>query len=160
MAVGFEILDEALQAGVRDDPVGLRVWCELGSLHLHDIELLVKRRVHRVKSLLLILLQISNIEGLRVENLILIPAIVQFKGQIDQARLDWVIDKSWINSREEQNRCKNEQYDAECEAEANEELLRPVSLLKLAPLLALVTLILVEVDVVERVIEAEPLEQV
>lgn len=145
-------MDEALKSRGRNNPILERVWRELDPLGLLNVELLVERVECFVESLFLLFFKVTNVERLRREDGVLVAAIVEFEANPDIARHDWVTHHGWIDSREEQDGCQNEHDDSEGEAEADEELLSPVSLLKLAPLLPLIALILVVVDIVEGVV--------
>lgn len=63
-AVRIIVLNHAHETRVGDDPVRLRVGCELYSLLLIHVELLVQRRVHAFESLLFVLLEAADVESL------------------------------------------------------------------------------------------------
>jgi len=155
-----EVFRQSLHTRLRNEPVTLRVRCKRDPLKEFGVEL----RVHGIKvlveSILVFLVEPVHMHGLSVEDVVLISTVVEFELDVQIRALDGIRNQDWVDSGEEQNRSEDQDDQAESEAETNEEFLPGFSRREFGSFPPHVALVLVEVDVVESIIQAEPLEQV
>jgi len=74
-AVRFVVGDKAVLAGRRDHPILLSVWGELDALHLRWVELLITWTVQAAECIRFSVVEATDIERLRLEDLIHVAAI-------------------------------------------------------------------------------------
>ncbi len=105
-------------------------------------------------------LEVLDVVGLRLEQVVGVAVLIEFEAQGHVAWDHWVVHHDWVDTREKEDWGQDHQDKSKSEAEPLEELLIPRSLSVLLPRLSIIVRHLALIQVVECVVELEPLKQV
>ena len=149
-------------------PWHFRIWTEVHLLHVLllivkpiDTLLTIESLWEYLRYIIIVFsVKVLDAIGLCLQKIIGVAVLIQFQAEWHVAWEHWVIHHDWIDAWKEENRGQDHQDKSKCETEPLEELLIPRPLRVLFAWLAVVVGHLALIEVVEGVVEFEPLKQV